>query len=81
LRADYVIGNTHYWEPGFILNGDGSFTCDGDQQGESTLAPERWSATDTDDNHGDYVAESIDEHRPDAHSCIGMPIVGNGHSD
>jgi len=29
-------------------------------------------------NHGEYVAASIDEYgSPDAHSCIGMPIVSN----
>lgn len=33
------------------------------------------SITQTSYNHGEYVAESIDDYGPDAHSCIGKPVV------
>lgn len=33
------------------------------------------SIAQTSYNHGEYVAESIDDYGPDAHSCIGKPVV------
>ena len=33
------------------------------------------AVTSSNYNHGEYVAETMDEFGPDAHSCIGMPLV------
>jgi hypothetical protein len=80
FRADYDINN-YYWEPGFILNADGTFTWDGGSAGGVDTATGTWESTQTDyKNHGQYVAQSINGHGPDAHSCIGMPVVSKGHS-
>ena len=74
FRANYDF-NTYYWEPGFTLNEGGSFTWAGTTAGEVNTATGKWSSSQTSYNHGEYVAESIDDYGPDARSCIGKPIV------
>lgn len=78
FQADYDFA-VYTWYPSFTLNSVGSLTfVDGYGSDNVNAATGTWSSSQTSYNHGEYVAESIDEYGPDARSCIGMPIVSNG---
>jgi hypothetical protein len=77
MRSTYPNG--YSWYPSFTLNGDGTLTfIDGYGPDNVNAATGSWSMSQTDYNHGQYVAEHIAEYEDAPHSCIGMPIVSQG---
>lgn len=78
FRADYDF-NDYYWFPSFTLNGDNTLTFhDGYGADNVNAATGTWLESRTDYNHGEFVAENIEEYGSDAaRSCIGMPVVSS----
>jgi hypothetical protein len=78
FKAVYQGGNVGYtWYPSFTLSGGTLGFVDGYGPDNVNAATGTYTMSQTSYNHGEYVAESIDEYGPDARSCIGMPIVSN----
>lgn len=71
-----TVNPGYTWYPSFTLNEDGSLTFVDDHGPDNVWgATGDYTVSQTSYNHGEYVAESIDDYGPDADSCIGMPIV------
>lgn len=78
FTSTYVSANYSYTAT-LTLGEEGTVSLESvdDDGGIITMAG-TWSMEQSSYNHGEYVAESIDEYGPDTHSCIGKPMVSGG---
>lgn len=81
FRADYPHPSEYHFFPQFDLNADGTLAfVDGYGVDNVTAMTGNWSSSQTQYNHGEYVAEDKDDYGDGAHSCIGKPVASNDNA-